>query len=89
MRQQCTHLDRIETAVTPNSGGCERCLELGDAWVELRICRTCGHVGCCDSSNNKHAERHFVATGHPIVKSYEPGEYWSWCFVDRTFLDVQ
>lgn len=81
----CTHLDRIRQ-VTPNANGCEECLEMGDIWVHLRLCQTCGHVGCCDSSRNKHATKHFDATNHPIIKSLELGEDWSWCFIDRTII---
>jgi uncharacterized UBP type Zn finger protein len=56
---------------------------MGDTWVHLRLCRTCGHVGCCDDSKNRHARKHFVTTKHPIISSFEPGEDWSWCFVDE------
>ena len=81
--KECSHRDRIQD-VTPNSEGCEECLALGDTWVHLRMCMTCGHVGCCNDSKNKHAAKHFHATGHPIMKSLEPGEDWMWCFVDET-----
>jgi uncharacterized UBP type Zn finger protein len=83
----CTHLDFIRTRHA-NSQGCEECLALGDSWVHLRLCRTCGHVGCCDSSKNKHATRHFRSTAHPIMSSLEPGEDWSWCFVDEVGLQL-
>jgi CPA2 family monovalent cation:H+ antiporter-2 len=79
---KCSHTDQAQV-VTPSAAGCEECLALGDAWVHLRICMTCGHVGCCDSSKNKHATKHFQATEHPIVKSFEPGEEWAWCYEDR------
>ena len=79
----CTHLDQVRD-VAPRTGGCEECLKTGSRWVHLRMCRTCGHVGCCDSSPNRHATTHFRETGHPIVRSAEPGESWSWCFVDET-----
>jgi uncharacterized UBP type Zn finger protein len=82
MADICTHLDQIKH-VKPHAHGCEECLKLGMRWVHLRLCRTCGHVGCCDSSIGKHATAHFHATQHPIVKSLEPGESWSWCFVDE------
>ncbi len=83
MNVPCTHLDQIHD-VTPNTpGGCEECLQMGDTWVHLRMCRTCGHVGCCDSSKNKHATKHFHATNHPIVRSLERGETWSWCYIDE------
>ena len=82
---KCTHLGQVRD-VTPSAGGCEECLALGDTWVHLRVCMTCGHVGCCDSSKNKHATRHFHATEHAIVKSFEPGEDWAWCYADKTLL---
>ncbi len=78
---KCTHLDQIQE-VTPSAQGCEDCLKTGDRWVHLRICMTCGHVGCCDNSKNKHATAHFHATGHPIIKSFQKGEDWMWCYVD-------
>lgn len=76
------HLDAIRS-VTPRTDGCEECLAIGSGWVHLRLCLTCGHVGCCDSSPNRHARRHFQASGHPIIRSFEPGESWRWCFVDE------
>lgn len=85
MDTQCTHLDLIQ-AVTPSAEGCQECLVLGDTWVNLRQCMVCGQVGCCDDSKNKHASRHFKATGHPIMKSLVPGEDWMWCFVDRVTI---
>jgi monovalent cation:H+ antiporter-2, CPA2 family len=81
----CSHLDQARS-VFPSARGCEECLRIGDRWVHLRVCLTCGHVGCCDSSKNKHATQHHHATEHPIVKSFEPGEDWAWCYPDRTFL---
>jgi len=84
----CTHLDQIKQAITPKTPeGCEECLKIGDSWVHLRLCLTCGHVGCCDSSKNKHATKHFHATNHPIIKSFEPDEDWRWCYVDEIFLE--
>src|SRR6202041_1473567 len=74
----------LETS-TPN--GCEECLKMGDTWVHLRLCLECGHVGCCDSSKNKHATKHFHHTKHPIIRSLEPGEDWGWCYVDELELD--
>ncbi len=82
----CTHLDQIHE-VTPSADGCEDCLKIGDTWVHLRICMSCGHVGCCDSSKNKHATKHFRATNHPIIKSFQPGEEWGWCYVDEEMFD--
>lgn len=79
---KCTHLDTI-VEVVPSGDGCLECLQMGDNWVHLRLCLTCGHVGCCDNSKNKHATKHFKETGHPIIKSFEPGEDWMWCYVDK------
>jgi CPA2 family monovalent cation:H+ antiporter-2 len=81
----CGHVAQIR-AVQPSARGCEECLRTGDAWVHLRICMTCGHVGCCDSSKNKHATKHFHATAHPIVRSLERGELWGWCYADKVML---
>jgi uncharacterized UBP type Zn finger protein len=81
----CGHLDAIRS-VLPSARGCEDCLRIGARWVHLRICMTCGHVGCCDSSPNRHATGHFHQVGHPIMKSLEPGEDWGWCFVDEVTL---
>jgi uncharacterized UBP type Zn finger protein len=81
---KCTHLKHAHD-VKPSAPGCEECLKMGDEWVHLRLCLTCGHVGCCDSSKNKHATRHFHATQHPVVRSFEPGEDWTWCYVDEEF----
>jgi len=83
----CPHVSTIREVV-PSADGCEDCLKIGDDWVHLRLCLTCGHVGCCDSSKNKHATKHFRATKHPIVKSFEPGEDWLWCYADETFLEL-
>jgi uncharacterized UBP type Zn finger protein len=84
--RRCSHLDLIRE-VTPSASGCEDCLKIGDTWVHLRICLICGHVGCCDQSKNKHATKHYHATGHPIVQSLEPGEDWRWCYVDEVLLN--
>src|SRR3954447_12047365 len=86
MSVPCTHLDQIRD-VTPSANGCEECLKIGDRWVHLRICRICGHVGCCDSSKNKHATKHYQATGHPIMQSFQPGEDWLWCYVDEVMME--
>ena len=83
----CEHLKEIKK-VTPSADGCEDCLKTGGWWVHLRLCETCGHVGCCDSSPNKHATKHFHATTHPIVKSIEPGEDWGYCYVDDMFYET-
>ena len=80
----CTHLDSIEITELPESiEGCEECLETGDKWCHLRICLTCSHVGCCDSSPNKHATAHFKSRGHQLMRSVQPGEEWCWCFEDE------
>ena len=88
MAGACTHLDTI-TDVAPSDDGCTDCLAIGGRWVHLRRCTACGHVGCCDSSPNTHATKHFHATGHPLVQSFEPGEDWFWCYVDDTFFEVE
>jgi hypothetical protein len=84
----CTHLDLIAD-VEPSSTGCEDCLRINGYWVHLRLCMTCGHVGCCDSSPNRHATAHWHATDHPIVRSYEPGEDWWWCYADDLAFEVE
>jgi uncharacterized UBP type Zn finger protein len=86
VNEACAHLDQINPDVVPSANGCEECLKIGSTWVHLRLCLTCGHVGCCDSSPNRHATKHFHATGHPIVRSFQPGEDWAWCYVDEVFL---
>ncbi|OLE97377.1 MAG: hypothetical protein AUG75_09070 [Cyanobacteria bacterium 13_1_20CM_4_61_6] len=86
MATECTHLNEVREVV-PSARGCEDCLKTGDDWLHLRLCETCGHVGCCDSSKNKHATAHFHATRHPIIKSFEPGESWGWCYVDEIFFE--
>lgn len=82
MKTECTHLGEIQLTGT-KTHVCEECSKSGDRWVHLRLCLTCGHVGCCDSSKNKHATKHFHATKHPLVRSIEPGEGWIWCYVDE------
>jgi len=78
----CTHLDLMREIAPTSPQGCEECLATGGRWVHLRLCLSCGHVGCCDSSPNKHATAHFHATAHPLVRSFQPGEDWVWCYVD-------
>ncbi len=80
----CSHL-RTHDDAAATTDGCKECLEMGDTWVHLRRCLHCGHVGCCDSSKNKHATKHFTSTHHPVVQSFEPGEHWKWCYVDELF----
>ena len=81
MASRCAHLEYIRD-VAPSGNGCKECLEMGDSWVHLRMCQTCGHIGCCDSSKNKHATKHFRASLHPIIRSFEPGEDWFYCYAD-------
>jgi uncharacterized UBP type Zn finger protein len=81
MAATCTHLDAIRD-VAPSGAGCHECLQTGDWWVHLRLCQACGHVGCCDSSPKRHATRHHRATSHPLVRSFEPGEDWFYCYPD-------
>jgi uncharacterized UBP type Zn finger protein len=85
---RCPHLSSA-TSVAPATDGCAECLAAGDSWVHLRLCKSCGHVGCCDSSPNRHATRHYRDTGHPIVASFEPGEDWWWCYPDQLVLIPQ
>ncbi len=83
-KELCAHIDEAPVAVRPNTpDGCEECLRDGTHWVHLRLCLTCGHVGCCDSSTERHASRHFDGTEHPVIRSFEPDESWRWCFVDE------
>jgi uncharacterized UBP type Zn finger protein len=83
----CSHLDQVLVLDPPERlAGCEACLEIGSTWVHLRMCQTCGRIGCCDSSPNRHASRHAREAGHPIARSVEPGEDWSWCFVDEVMM---
>ncbi len=83
----CSHLDQVLiTELPPSADGCVDCLQIGSPWLHLRICLECGHVGCCDDSPNRHATRHFRASGHPLIRSIEPGEEWTWCFVDEVAL---
>jgi uncharacterized UBP type Zn finger protein len=81
----CSHLGLIDD-VTPNSRRCEACVDLGSSWVHLRMCLSCGLVGCCDSSPNRHAAAHATDAGHPVARSVEPGESWRWCYVDKEFV---
>jgi uncharacterized UBP type Zn finger protein len=81
----CVHLDQIRE-VDPGTLGCEDCLKAGAKWVHLRVCLTCGYVGCCNSSANKHASRHAAEAGHPVAMSMESGEDWMWCFEDEDFI---
>jgi hypothetical protein len=82
----CNHIDQIED-VTPRTNGCEECLKMHDTWVHLRLCLICRHVGCCDSSKNPPATKHFQSTRHPIMRSIEPGDQWGWCYLDEIELE--
>ena len=85
MAKRCTHIKDLKE-VAPSGKGCVECLKTGQRWVHLRLCLTCGHVGCCDSSPGKHATAHFHATHHPVIRSFEPGEHWMWCYVDEVMI---
>jgi Zn-finger in ubiquitin-hydrolases and other protein len=88
MSSACTHLDQISTG-TPGATGCEDCLAAGrHDWVHLRVCQSCGHVGCCDNSPGRHATAHNRAGGHPIIRSYEPGEDWYFCYPDDFMFEL-
>jgi uncharacterized UBP type Zn finger protein len=88
--QTCSHLDSVELLEPEGEvAGCEECLASGDRWMHLRMCLTCGHVGCCDDSPNRHARAHHESSAHPIVRSVEPGEDWSWCFVDELMFRLK
>jgi uncharacterized UBP type Zn finger protein len=84
---RCQHLTHLRPVEPRTPKGCEECLQTGASWVHLRLCLTCGHVGCCDSSPNKHATKHFQATQHPLVRSYERGEDWAWCYADQLLIE--
>uniref|UniRef100_Q027V9 UBP-type domain-containing protein n=1 Tax=Solibacter usitatus (strain Ellin6076) TaxID=234267 RepID=Q027V9_SOLUE len=83
--KKCTHLSEVKFTTT-DKRGCEECMKMGDSWVHLRLCMECGHVGCCDSSKNKHATKHYHRVKHPVVRSIEPGESWIWCYEDQEIV---
>lgn len=88
----CEHFREIKPvpgAAESYRKGCAECIAMGDTWVHLRECLVCGHVGCCDSSKNKHATKHFHATSHPVIRSVEPGEHWGWCYVDEQMVELR
>jgi hypothetical protein len=87
MQRGCKHLDQVHDVKPGTPNGCEECLATGGRWVHLRLCLTCGHVGCCDNSPGKHATKHFHGTRHALIKSFEPGEDWGWCYVDELFIE--
>ena len=84
---RCAHVQTIQP-VPPRAKGCEECLRDGTSWVHLRLCLSCGHVGCCDSSPGRHATKHFKRAGDPVVASWEPGERWAWCYADEVEVDL-
>ena len=88
MTAQCSHLETIDNAQRPSADGCEACLRTGGTWVHLRMCSTCGHVGCCDSSPNRHATAHHDSSSHPVVRSFEPGEEWFYCYPDEMAFEL-
>jgi uncharacterized UBP type Zn finger protein len=83
----CEHVGTI-TAARPSDPGCQECLATGGQWVHLRMCQSCGHVGCCDNSPGRHSTAHFDVTGHPLIRSFEPGEEWFWCYVDGVAFEL-
>jgi uncharacterized UBP type Zn finger protein len=87
---RCTHIDQVQFRERPGEiAGCEECLRSGGSWVHLRMCQICGRIGCCDSSPGRHATGHARAEGHPVMRSVEPGEEWSWCVVDEVAFVLQ
>jgi len=84
--QECSHTAFIREVTPSSPDTCPECVAAGDRWVHLRVCLTCGHVGCCNESKNRHAQAHFHTTGHPIIQSFEPGESWRYCYADDTVL---
>jgi uncharacterized UBP type Zn finger protein len=87
MSAVCEHLDQVRDVEPRTPDGCEECLAMGSDWLHLRLCLSCGHVGCCDDSPNKHATAHFHRSRHPLIRSFEPGEDWGWCYVEEIYLE--
>jgi len=85
--QLCAHLRAAKDHAPKTPDGCEECLASGDSWVHLRLCLACGHVGCCDDSPNRHATKHYRKTAHPVIRSFEPGELWRYCYPDDLFVE--
>lgn len=83
-QKSCSHLDELKS-IKPGAGVCEECVKTGQSWVHLRTCQTCGVTLCCDSSEAKHARAHFEQTGHPVIASAEPGEYWAYCYEEDLY----
>ena len=89
MAEVCSHLDQVHVSDLPDQiAGCEECLKIGGKWMHLRSCMVCGKIGCCDNSPNRHATVHFEEEGHPLIRSAEPGEDWSWCYVDELAFEL-
>ncbi|MCA1691760.1 MAG: UBP-type zinc finger domain-containing protein [Actinobacteria bacterium] len=88
MATACTHLDQLQE-VSPRAGGCEECLASGGRWVHLRMCMSCGHIGCCDNSPGRHATGHYRETTHALIRSFEPGEDWWWCYPDELGFNIE
>jgi uncharacterized UBP type Zn finger protein len=88
MAATCTHLDEVRE-VAPRADGCEECLVTNGRWVHLRMCMSCGHIGCCDNSPGRHATGHHLDTTHPIIRSFEPGEDWWWCYPDDLAFEIE
>ena len=86
-RRSCAHLTDGQRP-QPETQACPACLRDSSSWVQLRMCLTCGSVGCCDTSVGRHAAGHFQATGHPVMRSIEPTDTWGWCYVDKAYLEV-
>jgi uncharacterized UBP type Zn finger protein len=84
--ERCEHFSEIRE-VSAGSNGCVDCMAIGATWNELRVCLSCGHVGCCEDSEHTHALKHFNTTGHPMIASFEPSETWGWCYIDRRYFD--
>jgi len=84
----CEHEVDLQPVAPRTPAGCEECLRVGSSWVHLRLCLTCGHVGCCDDSPGRHATHHAERTTHPVIASFEPGERWAWCYADQAMVDL-
>lgn len=87
-KKPCSHADEINNVKPSTTEGCEECLKISSTWVNLRMCMICGKVGCCDSSPNTHATKHFEETGHKIIRSFQPGENWYWCYIDNQVFEL-
>ena len=87
MTEKCAHFDQIRGLEPLTPDGCEECLAAGGEWVHLRLCLTCGHVGCCDNSPGQHATKHFHRTKHAMMRSFEPGEEWGWCYAEEEYFE--